>query len=269
MSANDGVHGQELWVSDGTESGTHLIDILPGPAPSNPSGFYSVGSTCYFVTRDGIWKTQGTTETTSKASDLIPTTYFTKLNNWIYFGANSDDYGNELFKLKAKTNQTISFDELPSKKVGDASFAISASSSSGLPLTFEISDTNVVQLVDGKLNILSAGTVTITASQSGNDDYEPAVSVSKTLVIETVTGISKEEVVKVYPNPTSQTVNLYVPYFDGSGSVTVINTSGKTVLELSQMDAESVLDLSTVPAGVYIVKLGHASKQQVTKVVKL
>src|ERR1700739_1754638 len=32
---DDGIHGQELWATDGTPAGTHLVrDINPGPASS-------------------------------------------------------------------------------------------------------------------------------------------------------------------------------------------------------------------------------------------
>ena len=37
FSADDRVHGQELWKSDGTAAGTMLVnDINPGSASSNP-----------------------------------------------------------------------------------------------------------------------------------------------------------------------------------------------------------------------------------------
>src|SRR5262249_52089425 len=46
--------GIELWITDGTPEGTHLVaDITPGPASSAPTEFLTVGSTLYFSTGFG------------------------------------------------------------------------------------------------------------------------------------------------------------------------------------------------------------------------
>lgn len=38
FAASDGTHGEELWVTDGTKEGTHMVkDIVPGSGSSNPS----------------------------------------------------------------------------------------------------------------------------------------------------------------------------------------------------------------------------------------
>jgi ELWxxDGT repeat protein len=78
FNADDGVHGIEPWVSDGTPGGTSLfLDINPGSAPSYPHGFFHLGSRCLFGADDGthgseLWSTDGTPGGTSLLKDLDP-----------------------------------------------------------------------------------------------------------------------------------------------------------------------------------------------------
>ncbi|HEX5066988.1 MAG TPA: hypothetical protein VFY49_12795, partial [Myxococcota bacterium] len=46
--ANDGVHGEELWVSDGTAAGTRMLSDVAEPGGSLPSEIAAVGDLIYF-----------------------------------------------------------------------------------------------------------------------------------------------------------------------------------------------------------------------------
>ncbi|MEL7161867.1 MAG: ELWxxDGT repeat protein, partial [Bacteroidota bacterium] len=50
LTANDGVHGAEPWITDGTSAGTRLVaDLNPGPGSSNPFAYTLVDTSLYFT----------------------------------------------------------------------------------------------------------------------------------------------------------------------------------------------------------------------------
>ena len=52
--ATDGVHGLELWVSDGSEAGTRPVgDVSPGSRSSDPHGLVRSGESVFFRADDG------------------------------------------------------------------------------------------------------------------------------------------------------------------------------------------------------------------------
>lgn len=86
-------------------------------------------------------------------------------------------------KATAKADQSITFGALSNKTYGDSSFALTATASSGLGVSYTSSDTNVVLISGSTVTILKAGSTTITASQSGDDNYNAAPSVPQTLTV--------------------------------------------------------------------------------------
>jgi ELWxxDGT repeat protein len=68
FAANDGVHGLELWVTDGTASGTRLVlDLHPGWESSFPSMLTAASGQLVFTARgaDGVtalWRSDGTAQ---------------------------------------------------------------------------------------------------------------------------------------------------------------------------------------------------------------
>ncbi len=82
-----------------------------------------------------------------------------------------------------KASQAITFAALPLKNYNDADFDPGATASSGLLLSYTSSDPSVATIVNGKVHIVAEGTVTITASQGGNTNYNAAADVSQTVKI--------------------------------------------------------------------------------------
>src|SRR5205823_3504358 len=75
-----------------------------------------------------------------------------------------------------KADQTITFDALAGKTYGDADFALSASASSGLTVSFSASGACTV--TGSTVHLTGAGSCTITASQGGDSQYNPAPDVA-------------------------------------------------------------------------------------------
>ncbi|MGQ1784724.1 T9SS type A sorting domain-containing protein [Saccharicrinis sp. GN24d3] len=93
---------------------------------------------------------------------------------------NGDPIGGEVFDpnynikmYNNKLNQTITFADIGDKSLGDGPFQISATSSSGLPVTFEVQQGNIT-LNGNTVTINGAGLATIVAKQNGDATYNPA-----------------------------------------------------------------------------------------------
>jgi ELWxxDGT repeat protein len=128
--ADDGVHGFEMWRTDGTEAGTWLVkDIQEGTESAFGSfDYYSldsatVGSTLFFraaTTLNGaeLWKTDGTEANTVLVKDinLGPSSSFpsglTELNGRLVFAAAGHDFDGELWRSDGTTFGTVLVDDI-------------------------------------------------------------------------------------------------------------------------------------------------------------
>jgi hypothetical protein len=84
----------------------------------------------------------------------------------------------------SKLNQTISFTPIPTKGVNDPPFALSASSSAGLPVAFRLVS-GPATISNAQVSITGLGKVVIEASQGGNTEYNPAPTVTQSFDVVT------------------------------------------------------------------------------------
>jgi ELWxxDGT repeat protein len=116
--ADDGVNGNELWTTDGTNAGTQLVkDINFGIDDSGAGSFTLLNNKLYFIADDGVngrelWVTDGTNAGTQLVKDIRPGIYtnysynLTQFNDKLYFTANDGVNGTELWVSDGTTAGT-------------------------------------------------------------------------------------------------------------------------------------------------------------------
>ncbi|MDD3531156.1 MAG: hypothetical protein PHV99_00985 [Candidatus Pacebacteria bacterium] len=82
-------------------------------------------------------------------------------------------------------SQTITFNPLPNKTLGEADFAVSATASSGLAVSFSSLTAGVCTVSTATVHLVSIGTCTIRASQAGDSNYTAASNVDQSFVVAT------------------------------------------------------------------------------------
>ena len=99
-----------------------------------------------------------------------------------------------------RSDQTITFADIPAKVVTDSAFSLDANASSGLPVSFTSLHTNIATVdANGTVTIVGPGDATIRATQDGNGSYNPASYVEKVL---SVTKVSQTITCLLYTSPS-------------------------------------------------------------------
>jgi ELWxxDGT repeat protein len=111
FTAIDGVHGRELWMSDGTDAGTILVkDIDPDERSHfGPEYLTNVGGTLFFTADDRangreLWKSNGNSESTVLVKIIDPDTSdhsgpedLFGFDGTLFFVADDGEHGKELW----------------------------------------------------------------------------------------------------------------------------------------------------------------------------
>ena len=119
-----------------------------------------------------------------------------------------------------KINQSIAFAEVASHKVTDAAFPLDASASSGLDVTFAVTGTSSVCSVSntGVVTPLTPGTCDVTVTQSGDNTYAPAPSVTRSVLL-TADLPGSPHISALSPGDASITVTYTAPQTDGGSAI--------------------------------------------------
>ena len=114
FGANDGMHGSELWRSDGTAAGTYMVEELaPGPASTFPRRFSRAGSAFYFVgSRDfdvHLWRSTGVPGAVSVLERVEDNFIFrpTPVKSRLFFLVDNDEGEASLWKTDGTAASTL------------------------------------------------------------------------------------------------------------------------------------------------------------------
>jgi ELWxxDGT repeat protein len=108
FDAKDGIHGEQLWRSDGTAAGSQMVTVGSG-------SFYAeyltnVGGTLFFIAYDGthgnaLWRSNGTAAGTQMIKDVYPKSGWqlwpyelTSVGGTLFFAADDGVHGVELWR---------------------------------------------------------------------------------------------------------------------------------------------------------------------------
>jgi hypothetical protein len=118
--------------------------------------------------------------------------------------------------------QSITFNSLANRTLGTAPFTISATASSGLPVTFTSLTSAVCSVSGSTVTLISAGTCTIQASQAGNANYSAAPNVSQSF------GVTEQSQTLTITTPSPNT-SIAADFVMVSGTYQAPPNSGVTV----------------------------------------
>ncbi len=174
-----------------------LSNMMLGSAPFTLSATASSGLPVSFTSlTTSVCSVSGTTATLDAVGTC--TIQATQAGNGAYSAATPVNRSFQVMQ-QAPAGQTITFGALSNMMLGSAPFTLSATASSGLPVSFASLTTSVCTVSHTTATLVAIGKCTIQATQSGNATNAAAAPVDQDFQVEAAT-------FTLTPNPTSVTV---------------------------------------------------------------
>ena len=164
-----------------------------------------------------------------------------------------------------REEQAIEWPQTLAFTLADSPVTLTATATSGLPVSYSCSDSTVAYLEGDQLHLLREGSATVTAMQPGDYYHMPAEPVTKTLRVGSV-GIAATEPLapQLYPNPATNAVRI-IP---GGERVTAVRLVSALGQPLPAPFSSGRIDLSALPAGIYYLSIITETTSYQHKIVK-
>ncbi len=246
--AENEAQGQELWITDGTDGNTSVLDIYEGPQSglSEQLRYRKVGNTLYFPATDGIngqelWRYDATTNEVEMLADILPgagssSPIFVGNNGeWLYFTAYLPETGRELWRTDGTAEGTqLLVDILEGPQ-------------SSNPGHIEVL---------GNALLMSAQTVSDGRQVWRYDlitDVKEQIDPSKSLL--------------VYPNPSSDVIRLKAD-LGHNVKIEIFNHLGQLVTSRKGLTQAQEIPIHQLTPGAYTIKVLSEGKYSTAKFVK-
>ena len=131
----------------------------------------------YSSNNTAVASVSGNTLTINKAGTATITASQSGNSNYAAASSVSQDI------IIQKASQTIVWSNIPNKIYGDAAFTLPVTTDKGLTISYLSADVNIATVSGNTVTIIAAGTVNITASQVGSENYNAASSVTLPLSV--------------------------------------------------------------------------------------
>jgi ELWxxDGT repeat protein len=303
--ADDGTHGGELWITDGTAANTKMVtDLNPGADSSvslnAPSWFYTA-NTFYFAANNGttgneLFKTDGTAANTGLVKDINPggggsnPFLFMFLNKHVYFAAGNGDNANgdrDLYVIDEEVVLPVTLVDFTATLNGKAVDLKWATSTETNTKNFLMQRSNDAIHFDNIGSITAAGNSTTKKDYSFIDagalnagakvlyyrlqtvDNDGKYSNSKIAKVEITAG---SNVIAIYPNPVKEKLVIEASKSLGNAIIKITDQSGKIIfiqkMPSIQAGEKHTINVAGLGNGVYYLQLSTDDNKQTTRFIK-
>ncbi len=300
--ADDGTHGSELWITDGTDAGTVMVkDINPGSGSSmadNISWFYT-STGLYFAATDGsggdeLWKSDGTEAGTSLVEDINPGSassnpmfLYLYVNSNVFFTAmDGTSSGTNLYVVSGDIVLPVSLIDFAAAfngKTVDLKWSTSTETNTkdfSVQRSYDAVHFQTIATVNAAGNSITKQNYGYTDASALNgsptiyyrlamNDKDGKSAYSK---IASVQVNAAGNILTLYPNPVKDKLNFVTNNAMSDVQVKITDQSGKVVLVQKitsvQQGVQNTIDVSNLAKGVYHLQLITTMGKQTSQFIK-